>query len=155
MPIRRSLKSGCARPFAGREIGQREAKLVEKISDYRFTSPDVPIVELRVRVATIADQFGLTLDHWDEDGLGPACGMFIRLSSGVIVLLTELEHAIRHHGAAGPIVHAGASEVVEFGIEPLVSETLESLKLGRDTIGWMAPKEVSAHWKAYLRTEMR
>ena len=129
--------------------------MVEKVTDYKFTSYDVPIVELRVRVSTIADQFGLTLDYWDEDGLGPACGMFIRLPSGLIVLLVELEHAVRHLGAAGPIIHAAATEVVEFGIEPLVSETLEGLKLGRDVIGWIAPQEVSAQWRAHLATKMR
>ncbi len=96
-------------------------------------------------------RLGLTVQAWDEDGLGPTRGMLIRLSSGTVVLMRELEHAIKHLGAKGPEFDVDASDAVTAGVEPLVSEILDSLGLTRDAVVWMADTEqLRASWSAWL-----
>jgi len=115
--------------------------MVTQLPTYRFTSPEFCLVTLRVRVSDIAERLHLAVDRWEEDGLGPASGMLIRLPSGTVVLVSELEHAIRHLKAEGPALWIGARELVERGVEPLVTEILEDLQLSRDQIDRVATDE--------------
>lgn len=119
------------------------AKAVQ-IADYRFSSTDWPIVSLIVDVATIADRFGFTIDHWVEDGLGPASGMLLKLSSGRVVVVCELEHAVKYHGAKGPTILVEASHLAQYGVEPLVNEVLDALELSREAIDSIAPVEAQS-----------
>jgi hypothetical protein len=66
---------------------------------------------------------------WDVDGLGPARGFGGRLPSGWVVLLEELENAVKYHGAKGPSVYVDAAVLGAIGAEPLVSELQEALGL--------------------------
>jgi hypothetical protein len=116
--------------------------VISQVSEYRFTSPDLPIISLRVRIAEIAERFGLTVETWEEDGLGPACGMFLKFPSGRVMLLRELEHAVEHLGQKGPTVYVGASEVAAVGVEPLVTEVQESLGLKNDAVAWVASNDI-------------
>ena len=127
-----------------------EAKVVQ-IADYRFSTTDWPIVSLVVNVATLADRFGFTIDHWQEDGLGPAHGMLLRLSSGRVALVSELEHAVKHLGAKGPTIHVEASHLAQYGVEPLVNEVLDALELSREETDWIAPVESQASAADVLR----
>jgi hypothetical protein len=52
-------------------------KVISQVSEYRFPSPDLAIVSFRVPLAEIAQRSGLTVETWEEDGLGRASGMFI------------------------------------------------------------------------------
>lgn len=114
---------------------------ISQVSEYQFPSPDLAIAILRVPVAEIAKRFGLTVDTWEEAGLGRAHGMFIRFPSGRVMLLRELEHAIKHLGREGPTVHVDAGELAAFGVEPLVAEVLESLGLPSDAVAPVAPND--------------
>jgi hypothetical protein len=120
-----------------------ETKVVQ-IPDYRFSSTDWPIVRLVVNVATLASRFGFSIDHWQEGGLGSASGMLLSLASGRVVLLRELEHAVRYLGAKGPTIHVEASHLAQYGVEPLVNEVLDALELSRDATDWIAPVEAQA-----------
>jgi hypothetical protein len=136
-----------------------EAKVVQ-IADYRFSSTDWPIVSLVVDVATLAGRLGFTIDHWEEDGLGPASGMLLKLASGRVVLVSELEHLVKHHRAKGPTIYVEASHLAQYGVEPLVSEVLDALELSREATDWIAPVESQAgaadlllSWTKYLASQ--
>ena len=136
-----------------------EAKVVQ-IPDYRFSTTDWPIVSLVVNVANIAGRFSFNIDHWEEDGLGPASGMLLRLSSGRVVLVSELEYSVKYHGAKGPTIYVEASHLAQYGVEPLVSEVLDALELSREATDWIAPVESQAgaadllnSWTKYLASK--
>jgi hypothetical protein len=112
--------------------------MISQISEYRFTSPEMPILSVSMPLAEIADRFGFTMEAWEEDGLGPACGVFVRFPSERVMFLRELKHAIAHLGAVGPTVWVDASQIAAFGVEPLVTEFLESFGLQRYALSWVA-----------------
>jgi hypothetical protein len=117
------------------------ARMIQ-VSSYVSRAPDLSFMCLDVRVAEIAERAGFRLETWEEDGLGPASGMFIRLPTGAVVLLRELKHAVEHLGARGPTVWTTADKLAEAGVEPLVAEVLESLELPRDAAYWTAPESL-------------
>jgi hypothetical protein len=114
---------------------------VTQVYDYRFPNTDLPIIRFQVRVSEIAQTRGFTVENWMEDGLGQARGMFLKFSSGRVVLLRELQHLIEHYQAKGPTVHVDASAVAEFGVEHLISEVLTSLNLSQQAVDWIASGE--------------
>jgi hypothetical protein len=115
--------------------------MIEQVHEFRFSSVDLPIATMRQRLATIAERFNLKIDRWDEDGLGPAQGIFIRLAPGRVALLRELEHAIKHHGVEGPTIYVEGRDLAKFGVGPLITEVLETLGLSKDELYWIAPDE--------------
>jgi hypothetical protein len=115
--------------------------MVEQVHDYRFSTTDWPIATVRRRVAEIARPFNFRIDRWEEDGLGWAQGMLIRLASGRVILVLELEHLIERRGAKGPSIHIDAREFAEVGVDPLITEVLEALDLSRDDLDWIASEE--------------
>ncbi len=120
---------------------------VVQVSNYgtRVTRvPDFCFLALGVRVSEIAERTGFRLETWEEDGLGPASGMFVRLPSGTVVLLRELKHAVEHLGARGPAVWTTADKLSASGVESLVAEVLENLGLRRDDVTWIAAESLQA-----------
>jgi hypothetical protein len=116
--------------------------LIVQVFSHRFPSGlEVPVMDLREPVAGIADRLGLIVERWEEDGLGPASGFLVRLSSGRIVLLQEMEHAVKRLGAKGPTVLADAGEVAAVGPAPIASEIVEGLDLSADAVKCIAPSE--------------
>jgi hypothetical protein len=114
---------------------------VAQVYDHRFPNTDLPIMRFQVRVSEIAQSRGFRVESWIEHGLGQARGMFLRLSSGRVVLFLELQHLIKYHHATGPTVYADAGAIAEFGVEPLISEVLTSLDLSQQTVDWVASSE--------------
>ena len=115
---------------------------VSQVFEYRYPSrADWPLLSLRIPVVEIAERFGLSVEKWEEDGLGQATGLFIRLPSGRIVLLRELQHAREYHGEEGPTVHVGAGELGSLGVEPLVAEILEGLDMTSDLVKWVVSSD--------------
>lgn len=103
---------------------------------------DWPIARLTVRLPIIADANDLTLDNWEEDGLGPATNCVFRLPSGIVVLLQELEHLIGRSLAKGPDVYADAGDVEKLGIDEILDETLLALGLKASDVDLrMSPPE--------------
>jgi hypothetical protein len=112
-----------------------------QVYDYRFPNADFPIMRFQVRISEIAQSRGFEIESWEEDGLGQAHGMLLRLPSGRVILVRELQHAIDHYREMGPHVHIDAAAIAEFGVEPLISEVLTSLDLPPQMVDWRAPSE--------------
>ena len=109
---------------------------IRQISEYRFPDIDFTVVTLRASLDEIAERFGLKIETWDEDGLGPARGMFVGFPSGRVMLLRELEHQVKHGVVAGPSVWIEAGPIAELGVQPLIDEVLEGLGLPADAVAW-------------------
>ena len=112
-----------------------------QVYDYRFPNTDIAIMRFQVRLSEIAQSLGFEVESWEEGGLGLAHGIFLKLPSGRVVVLLELQHAIDHYGEMGPYVHVDAGAVAEFGVEPLISEVLTSLDLPQQMVDWRASSE--------------
>jgi len=115
--------------------------MATQISEYRFSSYDLPIATIGQRVAEIADRFGFKIDRWEEDGLGPAQGMFVRSAAGKVMLLCEMERAVRRLGQKGPTIYVEAYDLADLGVGPLVQDALETFGLSMDQLTWIAPEE--------------
>jgi hypothetical protein len=114
---------------------------VVQVYDYRFPNTDWPIMRFQVRISEIAHSRGFEIESWEEDGLGQAHGMLLRLPSGRVILVRELQHLIDHFRELGPYVHVDAAVVAEFGVEHLISEVLTSLGLSQQLVDWRASSE--------------
>jgi len=113
----------------------------EQIFDYRFPNVDYPIVTVSRRLAELAASHGWTVETWDEDGLGEASGVIIRLVSGRTVLLLELRHLIEHCRERGPTAYIDGSELAAHGVSVLLAEILATLGLTQQDADWIAPAE--------------
>jgi hypothetical protein len=111
----------------------------KQIRDYRFPGIDMPIASLARRLTELAEKHGWEVETWDEDGLGPAAGVLLKLASGRVILLLELQHAIEYFRQRGPTVHIDESELAKFGVKALLEEVLSSLNLSREDVDWTAP----------------
>lgn len=109
---------------------------VQSISSHEWPSGSgvwlVYCIDLRVDALAAALSFGL--QDWEEDGLGPARGAWLKLSTGRIILVYELAHAIEALGAKGPTVEVDALEGATLGLERLVSEIRSEVRLTADQI---------------------
>jgi hypothetical protein len=113
-----------------------EVMSLEVLASYTWPTDAVPLAALCVRVDDLAVRLGLPVRAWEVDGLGPARGFGGRLPSGHVILLEELELAVRYHGARGPVVYVDAAELGALGPEPLMTELLTELSLSRlDLVG--------------------
>jgi hypothetical protein len=117
---------------------------IEQVSpEYRWPSGlSLPIAVLTVSLDEIATRFDLELVSWFEDGLGPARGVAIRLPSGRIVLIKELEHAIKHFGDPGPHLLTDGADIVGFGVSALVDEVISALRLSESAVAWRASEDI-------------
>lgn len=117
-------------------------KQITQIVEHRYPSGgEWAIAGLSVSLDDLAAQLGLDLQSWDDDGLGPARGAFIRLPSGRVVLVQELAHAAKHLGWRGTDVIADAGDVVTLGVRPLIDEVVSACGLSKEAIGWAAGEE--------------
>lgn len=116
---------------------------IEKIFGHRFPSGSAwPIAVLTVNLDDILARFRMGPENWVEDGLGPARGVVIRLPSGRVVLIRELEHAINHLGASGPDLSVDGADVVSAGVSALVGEVVSALGLSESAVAWKASEDI-------------
>ncbi|MCA1380973.1 hypothetical protein N2605_14865 [Bradyrhizobium yuanmingense] len=118
--------------------------------DFRFSGPEMPLCSLAIRIADLAKRFGFTLIHYQDDGLGWAASMFVRLESGRPLFLTEHAHAVEHLGAKGPVVEVDAQDIAEIDVKPFVGEVLEAFQLSLQDADWITPVD-----RAYARDWIR
>jgi hypothetical protein len=114
---------------------------IEALSEYRFPLDSMVLCSLRVRLDVIATRFDLPIYEWEEDGLGRARGLGCRLPSGLVFVLRELEHAVRHLGAAGPGVDVDVGVVATRGVASLVDEITNALQLSSAEVDWVEVAE--------------
>ena len=71
---------------------------VEQVWDYRFPGIDMPIATFCRRVSEIAERNGCTVETWEEDGLGEASGLMLKLASGRTILSSRRTASITSFG---------------------------------------------------------
>lgn len=108
--------------------------MLEIVTKYTWPNDPIPFAGLRIRVDDLAIRYGVAIQNWDVDGLGPASGFGFRLPSGRVYFLEELEHAVQFQGASGPCVYVDAAQLAEFDVEVLASEVSGALGLSRAKI---------------------
>ena len=131
-------------------------KQIMQILEHRFPSGgDWDLAGLSVSLDDLATRLGIDLQGWDEDGLGPARGAFIRLPSDRVVLIRELAHAAKHLGWRGTDVVADAGDLVVVGVGPLIDEVVSAFELSDGVIAWAAGEgdrqkaaEILEAWRA-------
>jgi hypothetical protein len=114
---------------------------LETLSSFAWATIGIPFAQLAVRVDDIATKFGVSIHAWEENGLGPARGLIIRLTSGRVIFLEELALALEFHGAKGPTVYADAADLGEIGVDQFVAEVLSELRLSPSDLAKVATQE--------------
>lgn len=107
---------------------------LEELTSFKWTTHPFPLARLALRVQDLATRTGLTIRHWDADGLGPALGFCIRVSSGRIYCFEELEFEIQHHQAVGPMAYVDSSELAILGPDVLVAELIEATGISQSDL---------------------
>lgn len=110
------------------------------LTTYHWPTVCVPACVLRVPFDALVDRHALAVEHWDEDGLGPARGGAYLLDSNLVVAIQDLEYARNRPGMAGPCVEVDATDLIANGIAGTVRKILDGLRLPDDAIDWM-PEE--------------
>lgn len=126
-----------------------------RLTDHKFPSGiDEALVMLSLPMSEIAPRVGLSVEVWEEDGLGTARGCWVPIRDGMFVLLRELDHAREHHGATGPVVWVDSGDAIAKGFDELLKSTLDALSLSMAEVR-SVPKDKAA-WlaeiKAYVET---
>jgi hypothetical protein len=109
---------------------------LKQVLEHRWPTVDWAVARLTVRLERIAEEKGLVLQSWIEDGLGESTGCFLRLPSGPVIQLIERAHAVKHFGQRGPDLYADAKNVKLAGIERLLSEAIAALGLNLTDVEW-------------------
>lgn len=107
------------------------------LTTYHWPTVLVPACVLRVSFDDLVDRHALAVEHWDEDGLGPARGGAYLLDSELVVAIQDLLHASVHLHVAGPTVEVDAVDLIANGIAGTVRKILDGLRLPDDAIDWM------------------
>lgn len=122
---------------------------LELLDFFTWQSIDVELVSLSVRIDDLAARLGIPVREYYKDGLGPSRYFAGRLPSGLFFSVEELEMCVKYHGALGPSVLVDATALAANGIEPLVSEILQSLGLARSELVYVADDmrlQAAIHW---------
>ena len=119
---------------------------LDVLASYTWPTAPVALGALSVRVDDLAARLGVAVHAWEVDGLGPARGFGGRMPSGAVILLEELELAVRHQGARGPSVYVDASQLVAAGPKPLAEELLSALALCPEELAGVVDE--AARWRA-------
>ncbi len=108
---------------------------VEQVFAHKWPSGSgVWLIGIAVRMDILAESLSISTEEWEEEGLGPARGAWLKLSNSRIVLVYELAHAIKFHGARGPAVEVDAQEAATLGLDHLTAEVKSALSLTEDQI---------------------
>ena len=116
---------------------------IAQVFEHKFPSGlDQTIATLSVSLDDIVARLGMEPDSWEEDGLGPSRGVFIRLPSGRIALIRERAKAIKHLGVPGPQLVVDAADLVAFGVSSLLEEAVRALGLSESAVAWKADEDI-------------
>ena len=111
---------------------------IEQVFEHRFPSGlDQTIATLSVSLDDTAARLRMERKSWEEDGLGPSRGVFVRLPSARIALIVERAHATKHFGVLAQVVVDGA-DLVTFGISSLLEEAVRALGVPESAVAWEA-----------------
>jgi len=103
---------------------------------YVWKSAEFPLCELSISALELATLLGISLETWDEDGLGPALGFTCKLQSGLAILAQELEYVSEKAGAPRTTVLIESCELVELGVERALLDILSAFELSKERVTW-------------------
>jgi len=118
---------------------------------YRWSGGEYSLATLRVRVDELAERLGFRVDSWEEDGLGPARGAVLRLSTGKLILLQELVYLIESATNKGPCVWVDAADLAALGVTLLLHEVLGELGLDLQAVDQAQEPEAQAEAEKQAR----
>lgn len=128
---------------------------IQQVREYRWPSgAEQQIATLAIPLDQLAAQAGLTLDHWEEDGLGPARGAWCRLPSGRVVQLHDLEHMRMHRQTDDSTVSADLADIATLGSAELIREVLHAFGLDSTAVAWRQD-ESADRWAADVLSARR
>lgn len=108
---------------------------LEQLLTHQWPSKhSIELFGLSICMNDLAGRLSVKVIEWEEDGCGPARGALVRLTSGRVVLLYELAHAIEHLGSKGASVDVDAAEAAALGFDILASEVRSELSLSNEEI---------------------
>jgi hypothetical protein len=109
---------------------------VKQRFDYRWPSGrDEWLAILAIDIAEVAARNGLSVETWEEAGLGAAEGFACELDSGIVVRLVTLTDG--DPGSA----HVSADSEVVAGREaqPIIGEIIQELSVPEQAVTWLRP----------------
>lgn len=109
---------------------------LEVLPSHTWPTDGFSLMGLGVRVDDLAARLGVPLEEWEEDGLGPARGAFLRGEAGLVFLLREQRHAVERLGAEGPVVEVDAGHVARVGVALVRESVLRTLRLSAADVAW-------------------
>jgi hypothetical protein len=125
-------------------IGHHPMPSLTQPETYRWSGGEFALFNLRLRVDELAERLGFSIDSWEEEGLGPARGAVLRLSTGKLILLQEQEYLIESGTTEGPCVWVDAADLAALGVTLLLHEVLGELGLDLEAVGWRQEPEAQA-----------
>ncbi|MCW0411225.1 hypothetical protein NB709_001101 [Xanthomonas sacchari] len=99
-----------------------------------------PLCTVQTSIFDLAEQLNLPLHRWEEPGLGPTHGFGCRLDTGHFVVVEEHEHARAQLGI-GATLYVEASQLIERGIDAVLSETIAGLSVPRQSVTWVQTED--------------
>ncbi len=127
---------------------------ITQVFDYRFPAEGLTIAVVNTCFDDLVSHSELAPESWDEPGLGLTRGALIRLSSGRVIGIHELEHLVKHMNLLGAHIAVDACDVLASGVGPLVEEALFGLGLPKSAVVWSADeglRQVAANIVEFLR----
>lgn len=120
--------------------------MAEQVADHRFPSGlDWALAVLGVDIAELAGRLGVEIERWEEDGLGTARGFFLRLPSGRVILLQQMDY-VPESGVAGVTILVDGGEAVHECHADLLRDVLTGLRLDESVVRWQ-PDDIG-EWSA-------
>ena len=112
------------------------------IQIFEFERPGglLPLAQITADIEEVAQRFDIQLTHWDEEGLGPARGAFVRSEKLRVFRLRELIHVREHLGGKFG-VDACANDLAFLGSAELVNDLLNLLGIDISLVDWTAGEE--------------
>lgn len=113
-----------------------------QVFEYCFPTEGLAVARIGIGFDDLISRLGLALETWDEPGLGTARGATIRLPSGRIIALQELEHLRKSINVLGSDIIADAGDVLAVGGEPLINEAITAFGLSKNMLAWSAGEDL-------------
>jgi hypothetical protein len=128
-----------------KEIVTEMTPALERLSEWRAPSGDTFwLGVLGIRLPEIANRLGFPLRHYDEDGLGPTADLLLRLPTGTVVVLQEVEGEVMTGACRGPNLWVDVGDIVRLGGADIRAEFLRALNLGPEAMEFVPPAEHEA-----------
>jgi shikimate kinase len=132
----------------------------ESPTSFEWTTDAVPLARLAMGVDELAARIHAAVSNWEVDGLGPARGFCVRMSSGRAYGFVELELVIRHNGTSGLLVCVDAGDLAALGPDALLAELVDAITISSSGIAGVADEasrttaaEIASRFRPPLRAQ--